>query len=208
MLYHSQDLSTITEAKGKVSDFTAIELQGLDAAYNFDPQGKKVFPKKGKGYKIPTLEEVIDRFPNIEIIVDLKASPAFKLLPALIKLVDKKESWNRLIFYSTNDEDISYFKRLKPDEILFENRSQTGKRLLTQRIENICCCLNNDTQYAGFELNRKMYVEDYFTLGKSKNTINFKLWDTASVKCTRNSLQKPSRIFLFGINNIDDYKEA
>ena len=172
-----------------------------------------MFPKRGKGYRIPTLEEVIDRFPNIEIIVDLiivdlKISPVFKLLPALIKLVDRKESWNRLIFYSTNDEDISYFKRLKPDAILFENRSQTSKRLLTQRIENICCCLNNDTQYAGFELNRKMYVEEHFTLGKSKNAINFKLWDTASVKCTRDSLQKPSRIFLFGINNIDDYKEA
>lgn len=53
-----------------------------------------------------------------------------------------------------------------------------------------------------------MIVEESFALGKSKNEINFKLWDLKSVECTRSSLRKPTKIFLFGINAINDYKEA
>lgn len=206
MIYHPRDLSTLTEAKGAIDEFNANELRKLDAAYNFDPKNNKSFPQRGKGYKIATFSEVLDKFPNQEIIVDLKSLPADKLIDAIIKLVDEKQAWDRLIFYSTSEEHLDYFKQHKPEAKLFESRTQTRQRLLTLRNEGLCCCKNYNAKYVGFELDREMLVEESFALGKSTNKIHFRLWDQKAIDCIKNSTHK--YIFLFGINTKQDYEEA
>ncbi|MEK6733775.1 MAG: glycerophosphodiester phosphodiesterase family protein [Pseudomonadota bacterium] len=185
VLYHPRYINE----KAAVSDFNYVALQKIN------PQ-------------IPTLEEVIDKFPNAEIIVDLKSLPKEDLIDSVIKLVDKKNAWSRLIFYSTNDEHIEYLKQKKPNAMVFESRKLTRERLLKMRNEDTCCCIDKTSQYAGFELNREMIVEESFVLGKSNNKISFKLWDPKAMQCFNNSLQNPARIFLFGINNKKDYEEA
>ena len=208
MLYHPRDLSVLTNGKGNINDYSLAELKQLDAAYNFDPQNDKSFPQRAKGYKIATLAEAIDALPNQEIIVDLKSLPANKLIDAIIKLINLKNIWSRLIFYSTNEEHLQYLKQQKPEAKLFENRSKTRQRLLTLRNENICCCQNNNSEYIGFELGRFMLVEEEFALGKSVNKIYFKLWDKNAVECTKNSSSQQVKIFLFGINSQESYKQA
>jgi len=158
--------------------------------------------------QIPSLEEVIDKFPNTEIIVDLKSLPKEDLIDNIIKLVDKKNAWDRLIFYSTNNEHLDYLKQKKPEAITFENRKITRERLLKMRNEDICCCTNKNSQYAGFELSREMIVEESFALGKSNNKISFKLWNQDAIQCFNNKLKNPVRIFLFGINDKKSYEEA
>ena len=174
ILYHPRAISN-----KKISEVIFAELQKIN------PQ-------------TPTLEEIIDKFSDIEIIVDLKSMPAKDLVDAVIKLVDRKNAWSNLIFYSTNDEHINYLKEQKPEAMVFENRALTRERLLKVRNENICCCLNKATQYAGFELSREMVVEEEFALGKSSSRAKFKLWDVESMQCFNNSLEQPVRIFLFG----------
>lgn len=183
ILYHPRNLP-----QGKVSDFTAKEIMN-------------------KNQNIPTLAEVLDKFPHTEIIVDLKSLPADKLIDAIIKLANEKKAWNRLVFYSTNDEHLDYFKKHQPKARVFENRTQTRERLLKLRNENICCCMNKKGQYVGFELAREMQVEESFALGKSNNTIHFKLWDKQAIECVQNSLNNP-KIYLFGVNNKSAYEEA
>ncbi len=208
MLYHPADLSIWTEAKGIIADYNSEELKKLDAAYNFDPEADKSFPLRNQGYKIATLAEAIDELSNQEIIVDLKSLPANELIDAIIKLVDEKQAWDKLVFYSTNDEHLNYFKQHKPIAQLFESRNITRQRLLTLRNDSSCCCQNHNVNYIGFELDREMLVEESFALGKASNKIHFKLWDTKAVDCTKNSTSKHSKIFFFGINNKQDYEEA
>jgi glycerophosphoryl diester phosphodiesterase len=184
VLYHPREL-----ANKEISELTLAELQKINL-------------------QIPTLVEIIDKFPGIEIVVDLKSLPANELIDSITKLVDQKNAWDRLVFYSTNDEHIDYLKEKKPSTKVFENRKFTRERLLKMRNENICCCVNKSTKYAGFELNRDMVVEESFALGKSNNKINFKLWDPKSMQCFNNSLQNPAKIFLFGINSKEAYKQA
>lgn len=59
VLYHSSDLSAHTNGKGAVKSFTYRELQRLDAAYYFDPQGNEPYPQRGLGHKIPTLDSIL-----------------------------------------------------------------------------------------------------------------------------------------------------
>lgn len=208
VLYHPHDLATWTNGKGAVNSFEYKEVYKLDAAYNFDPNGNKLYPERGKGHKIPTLSQILVNFPDIEIIVDLKSMPVQPLIDAIVKVVNEQKAWDRVVFYSTNDEHLQYFRQVKPDVNLFESRSDTRQRLLSLRNEGICCCKDDASKYLGFELDREMIVEESFALGKSSNKIHFRLWDEKAEQCARESKGNDLKIVLFGINNIQDYREA
>lgn len=63
-----------TNGSGPVAGYTLEELRQLDAGYHFSPDGGQTFPYRGQGVTIPTLREVIERFPTTRINIDLKES--------------------------------------------------------------------------------------------------------------------------------------
>lgn len=68
---HDETLDRTTNASGPVSARTAAELSRVDAGYHFtDARGGHPF--RGQGVSVPTLREVLDRYPNIPIIVEMK----------------------------------------------------------------------------------------------------------------------------------------
>lgn len=86
VLYHPREL-----ANKIIREFMFAELQKIN------PQ-------------IPSFAEVLNRFPDIEIIVDLKSLPVVPLIDSIIKLVDKKSAWDRLVFYSKNTKKMKTMK--------------------------------------------------------------------------------------------------
>jgi glycerophosphoryl diester phosphodiesterase len=208
VLYHPHDLSVLTNGSGPVSAMSYKKIYMLDAAYNFDPSGDKLYPERGNGHRIPTLSQVLEKFPDIEIIVDLKSVPTKSLIDAVIRVVNEKNAWDKLIFYSTNDEHLQYLKQVKPYANLFESRKTTRQRLLSLRNEGLCCCKDNSSHFVGFELAREMVVEESFMLGTDRNKIRFKLWDQKAVECAKETKGNDLKIYLFGINKIQDYNEA
>jgi len=208
VLYHPNDLASRTNGKGLVNAWNYQDLEALDAAYNFDPKSNKSFPERGKGYKIPTLAEVLNKFPNLEIIVDLKSLPAKPLVDAIVKLVNEKNAWQRLIFYSTNIEHLNYFKEQKPEAKLFESRHKTRELLLTMRNKGTCCYKLNSSHYIGFELDIEMIVKESFALGDDINKVHFRLWDNKAVECIEEASNDQAKIFIFGINSKQEYQEA
>jgi glycerophosphoryl diester phosphodiesterase len=68
---HDETLDRTTNASGPVSARTAAELSRVDAGYHFtDETGRHPF--RGQGVSVPTLREVLDRYPNIPLIVEMK----------------------------------------------------------------------------------------------------------------------------------------
>lgn len=73
--FHDDTLDRTTDGSGPVSARSWDELGGFDAAYHFAPhQG---YPRRGRGVRIPSLDEVFDAFPSIRLILDLK-QPGFE----------------------------------------------------------------------------------------------------------------------------------
>lgn len=71
VLLHDDTLDRTTDGGGPVSARTWAELGRIDAAYHFAPhQGH---PRRGRGVRVPSLEELFDAFPSIRLVVDLKA---------------------------------------------------------------------------------------------------------------------------------------
>ncbi|MFV9874954.1 MAG: glycerophosphodiester phosphodiesterase family protein [Rickettsiales endosymbiont of Dermacentor nuttalli] len=210
VLYNYKDLAIKTDCQGAVEDFTYNDILKCNAAYYFDPEHDNTFPHRGFLHKIPTLEEVLDiaLTDNIILLLDLKSLPSNLLIDKIALLLDQKNAWEYVIFLSTKNVHLNYLHGKFPKAQKFESREQTNKRLLSLRNEGICCCANKDSKYVGFEIRRHMMVEDILTLGSLYTKVEFHLWDSNAVKCTKKSKGDDVKIMFLGVNDKVEYNQA
>jgi glycerophosphoryl diester phosphodiesterase len=81
VVHHDATLERTTNGRGPVSAYTAAELATLDAGFHFrggdgDSRNSAAFPYRARGFGIPTLWQVLERYPGISLIVELKQSNA------------------------------------------------------------------------------------------------------------------------------------
>ncbi|MGH7561432.1 MAG: glycerophosphodiester phosphodiesterase [Gemmatimonadales bacterium] len=72
VVIHDAALERTTDRRGEVRTLTLAELQAADAGYHFTPDGGRSYPWRGLGVRIPTLAEVLERFPDTPMLVELK----------------------------------------------------------------------------------------------------------------------------------------
>jgi glycerophosphoryl diester phosphodiesterase len=70
VVHHDVDLDRCTDGTGPLSAKTAAELARVDAGHRFGPDGRSLW--RGRGVRIPTLDEVLRRYPRIPLIVEIK----------------------------------------------------------------------------------------------------------------------------------------
>jgi len=72
---HDETLDRTTDMSGRVAARTASELERVDAGYHFtDARGDHPF--RGRKIGIPTLADVLQRYKNVPIIVEMKIDSA------------------------------------------------------------------------------------------------------------------------------------
>jgi glycerophosphoryl diester phosphodiesterase len=71
VVFHDDTLDRTTQSSGPVRSRTAAELAGVDAGCRFrDARGD--YPFRDRGVGIPTFREVLRRYPDIPLIVEMK----------------------------------------------------------------------------------------------------------------------------------------
>ena len=105
--FHDPDVDRTTDGAGEVLTLSIDELQALDAGYRHADGGG--YPYRGQGVYAPTLEEVLETFPDTNLIVDMKANG---LAEPLTKLVERMGVGDRLIVGSFSDERLDVFRNL------------------------------------------------------------------------------------------------
>ena len=73
VVFHDRRVHRVTEDTGRVDQLTLARLQALDAGYRWSPDGGRTHPYRGKGLRIPTLEEFLAAFPGRRLLVELKS---------------------------------------------------------------------------------------------------------------------------------------
>lgn len=68
---HDPTLDRTTNASGAVSALTSSELAAVDAGFRFTP-GDGTFPFRGRGIGVPTFRAVLERYPGVPLIVEMK----------------------------------------------------------------------------------------------------------------------------------------
>src|SRR3954465_11686398 len=74
MVHHDETLDRTTDGAGRLVRLTAAELAAVDAGYRFERAG--LFDFRGQGVGIPTLRQVLRRYPDVRIIAEMKVDSA------------------------------------------------------------------------------------------------------------------------------------
>jgi glycerophosphoryl diester phosphodiesterase/membrane-associated phospholipid phosphatase len=86
VVLHDGTVDRTTGADGAVRDLTLEEVRELDAGWYFEDEDGE-HPYRGQGVTIPTLDEVLERYPDTPLIVELKLDGGTAIIQPLIDLV-------------------------------------------------------------------------------------------------------------------------
>ena len=121
VVHHDPTLDRTTGARGPIADYTADELARVDAGYWFSPDSagsEGNHPYRGCGHGVPTLAAVLERYPSVRLIVELKANEP-ELARRTIDVIRQADAMDRVALGS-------FFWRVLQEARGYERRIPTG----------------------------------------------------------------------------------
>lgn len=115
VVFHDEDLDRTTDASGPLRLRTLAELKTLDAGYRFtDPEGRTTF--RGRGLRIPTLDEVLAALPGVPLNIEVKQDqPAIDA--AVLEILDRHRARERVLLAAFEDRIVKRLRVLAPDMV-------------------------------------------------------------------------------------------
>ncbi len=113
MSIHDNTVDRTTDGKGKISDMTWAELQKLDAGFRFTTDQGKTFPYRGKGLRIPRLKELLKRYGDKPLSIEIKQhSPP--IVDAVMTQLEGAGAVQRTVIASFLDPTIHAVRKRNP----------------------------------------------------------------------------------------------
>ena len=123
VLMHDKNVDGTTDGEGLVGEFTLDDIQKLNAGYRWSADGK-TFPYQlaldqlpsdlQKDLRVPSLKEIFEAFPQMRMIVEMKAafsSPA----AALCRMLREHQMTERVLVASFDGHYMTEFRDLCPE---------------------------------------------------------------------------------------------
>lgn len=76
VVHHDETLDRTTDGTGALAERSLAQLQALDAGFRFTTDSGISFPWRDQGVRIPTLDAVLEEFPTLPVIIELKTAAA------------------------------------------------------------------------------------------------------------------------------------
>lgn len=112
VVIHDATVDRTTDGSGRVDEHSLDELKQLDAAYGWSPDGGENYPYRGEGIEIPTLGEVLDRFPEVPLLLEPKHE---SVPPArLIEFLSAADALDRTLIAAFEDAVVDEVRDLAP----------------------------------------------------------------------------------------------
>jgi glycerophosphoryl diester phosphodiesterase len=111
VVIHDATVDRTTSGAGAVSEMTVDELRRLDAGHTFSPDGGPTRPYQGRDVRVPTLEEVLEGFPDVAVNIDLKdGNPGIEA--AVLGVLRETNAWERVLVVSTRRATVRRFRKI------------------------------------------------------------------------------------------------
>jgi glycerophosphoryl diester phosphodiesterase len=133
VIFHDETLERTTDGQGSISEKTLAELQELDAGFRFTVDKGSTFPYRGKGLKIPTLQDGFERFPEMLFNIDIK-NPDPLAVDALVFLIQEYQREEFVLIGSFHDDQIRLFRSKMPNVITAACPSEVKRFLFAKRV--------------------------------------------------------------------------
>ena len=107
MVVHDAELDRTTDARGPVRALTAAALGAVDAGARFSGPLGTGRGYAGRGIGIPTLDAVLDAFPAIPMLIEVKELEA---CDAVRRVLDRHAAVGRAVVASFRDDVVAAFR--------------------------------------------------------------------------------------------------
>jgi glycerophosphoryl diester phosphodiesterase len=110
VVHHDRMLERTTNLAGPVASRNAGELARADAGYFFRRDSEH-FPFRGRGVNIPTLADVLERYRDVPIVVELKVNRP-EMAQAVVEVVRRADAVDRVCLGSFGRRVLREARRL------------------------------------------------------------------------------------------------
>lgn len=114
VVIHDHSVSRTTGRRGRVENMNLAELRKLDAGFKFTTDHGRTFPYRGKGLRIPTLDEVLERFFDARLTIELKRTRD-GVERVVAERLRRHHAEERVIVASHEHELLERFRRTAPE---------------------------------------------------------------------------------------------
>lgn len=133
VVIHDDTIDRTTEGTGRVNDFTLAELQAFDAGYTWTSDGGATYPFRGQGQVIPTMDQVLEAFPDGWYVIEIKQADPPMVEPFL-DLIDQYGIAERTIVASFSDEVIQQVRASGKVRTSFGEGEATAFKLIDRSL--------------------------------------------------------------------------
>jgi glycerophosphoryl diester phosphodiesterase len=113
VVIHNDRVDRTTDGRGRVEDLHLEELESLDAGYRWTDDDGQTYPFRGKGIRVPTLQEVLEVFPAKRMVIEIKP-PSTKAASAFCQIVTEYSRENTVLVASFHNSVMETFRRECP----------------------------------------------------------------------------------------------
>ncbi len=113
VVIHDPTLDRTTNGDGPVAARSLAQLQALDAGYRWSADGGQSHPYRGQGVRIPTFTEVLERFPSIPKVIEIKV-PDVGMEAQLCDTLTAHQQRDKVIVGSFYDRSLQLFREQCP----------------------------------------------------------------------------------------------
>src|SRR5262245_41934148 len=106
VVLHDPTLERTTGATGALRLRTLEELEQIDAGFHFSPDGRD-YPWRGKGLRIPRLRKVIEQFPAVPLLIEVKEPEA---QDAIAKVLRETGATDRAVLAGSDWRSLQAFR--------------------------------------------------------------------------------------------------
>ncbi len=131
VVIHDELLTRTTDRTDPVAALTATELARVDAGYHFGLDLDH--PWRGRALGVPTLREVLQRYPAMPLIVELKARSE-ALAHATLHEIERAGAANRVCLGSFGSRPLAFARRAAPHLATSASSAEVARALARARV--------------------------------------------------------------------------
>ena len=128
VVIHDRTVDRTTDGSGRVNALTLDEIRRLDAGYRFSTDGGQTFPLRGKGVRVPTLDEVFAAFPEMKFNIEPKQHEPSIVAP-LCEAITARKMVEKVVVASFNQTLMDEFRQACPKVATSAGPSEVTKFL-------------------------------------------------------------------------------